>query len=79
VVWQLQRDTTFSDYVQTETLGIYGSVINARSGKVGPPELLVEADPQIATELRVIATETGSFVLGYPLGGSIALQRIVIG
>jgi hypothetical protein len=78
VVWQLQRETTFSDYVETETLGIYGRVISARSGKVGPPELLVESDPQIDTELRLVATETGSFVLAYELGGSIALQRLVI-
>ena len=78
IAWLLQREERFTDYVEIETLGIYGRVIDAGSGKLGPLELLVETGPNMPLNLRLAATDTGRFVLAYPLSGSIALQRIVI-
>ena len=78
VAWHLQRETVYEDTIETESLGIYGRILDARNGKLGPLELLVETDPLLDTSLRVVATERGRFVLAYDPGGSIRLQRVVI-
>jgi hypothetical protein len=78
VVWQLQRETTYSDYIETETLGIYGRIVSARNGKLGPVALLVETDATVDTQLRLVSNYRGSFVLAYDPDDTIAIQQIVI-
>lgn len=78
VVWQRQRETTYDDYIDLETLGIYGRIVNARNGKLGPVALLIDTDRAIDTRLRVVSNDTGRFVLAYDPDDSVALQQIVV-
>ena len=78
ITWRLARESWFTDYGNTEELGIYAVAIDARSGRLGFEQLLVAAPLIGFNESTTVTTAVsdGKFVTARNTDGVVILDRV---